>query len=185
MTLNRDGSHLATASAEGTLIKVFCTSSGTSLHEFRRGSTPKQIQNLAFEWEKGDYLTCCSATSDTVHVWRCMPMQTEQVDQSVTVQNTGSYFAKLSTFVSYAGSQWSYAQVRLISAEFKEMATDASEGAIDGSQLAKSESPSVLAPGQTAKSGTASTLMKSSLAKIPAVTTRQSKAVVLRDKSTG
>jgi WD repeat-containing protein 45 len=113
VALNQDGSYLATASAEGTLIKVFDTLSGTGIHEFRRGSTPKAIQHLAFAWEKGDYLCCSSNPSDTVHVWRCKPMQALGNEDALKVVNTGSYFSGLSWMNSYMASQWSFAQVRV------------------------------------------------------------------------
>lgn len=106
ITLNQDGSHLATASAEGTLVKVFCTLSGSAIHEFRRGSTPKLIQDLSFSWDRGDFLSCSSATSDTVHVWRCKPMSalSKEAESTEPVVNTGSYFSGLASMIKYTGS---------------------------------------------------------------------------------
>jgi len=48
MTLSIDGTRLATTSSRGTLIRIFETSSGKQLQEFRRGANPAVIHSLAF-----------------------------------------------------------------------------------------------------------------------------------------
>lgn len=69
LALNRDGSLLASASEQGTLIRLFNTSTGEKMTEVRRGSESAVIKHLVFEWETGAYLSCCSDKS-TIHIFK-------------------------------------------------------------------------------------------------------------------
>ena len=46
LALNKDGSILASASDQGTLIRLFDTRTGEKISEVRRGSEPALIKNL-------------------------------------------------------------------------------------------------------------------------------------------
>ena len=48
MTLNFQGTLLATASDKGTLIRLFSTEDGTPMQEVRRGSDKAEIYSIAF-----------------------------------------------------------------------------------------------------------------------------------------
>eukprot|EP00736_Rhodelphis_marinus_P004746 Rmarinus@m.22936 len=67
LTLNADGSCLATCSEKGTIIRVFDTISGELLHELRRGTDPAMMYSMAFG-PRSDRL-CCSSDKGTVHVF--------------------------------------------------------------------------------------------------------------------
>lgn len=67
MSFSRDGSLLATASEQGTVIRVFKIPSAQQLCTLRRGSTPTTIHCLAFS-ASGTRLAVSSA-SRTVHVF--------------------------------------------------------------------------------------------------------------------
>ena len=120
LTLNRDGSLLATTSEKGTLIRLFNTQSGEKISEVRRGSDTALIKHLSFEWDTGSYLACCSDKS-TIHIFKTPPMsssasgndyEAEEAKSASTVNNSGnvrSYFSALSSVVSFAGSEWSFA----------------------------------------------------------------------------
>lgn len=114
LTLNKTGSILATTSDKGTLIRLFNTKTGDQLHELRRGSEPATIQNIAFEIDSGKYLTCCS-NKETIHIFKSEQIvEKNQNNQAITnTGNTRSYFSPLSMFVAYAGSEWSFAQLKV------------------------------------------------------------------------
>ncbi len=82
------------------------------MHELRRGSTPSTITHLSFDKES-TYLSCCSAKAK-IHLFKT------SLDSSQSAGNTKSYFAALSTFVSFAGSEWSFAQFELAADEVSE-----------------------------------------------------------------
>ena len=88
---------------------------GEKISELRRGSETAVIKHLAFDWEKGNYLSCCSDKS-TIHIFKTPVMSSlateeeESKDGAVAASgNTKSYFAALSSVVSFAGSEWSFA----------------------------------------------------------------------------
>jgi WD40 repeat protein len=103
---------LATTSQKGTVIRFFDCSSGSKLHEVRRGSEPAIINYLHFEHTSSKYLVCTS-NKDTVHVFKTL-------DKSNNSGNTKSYFSMLSPFIPGAGDEWSYAQVKLPPREVKD-----------------------------------------------------------------
>jgi len=120
MAINRSGTLCATASdkvsnnsnfrvtfsvLQGTLIRLFETKSGEKWAEFRRGTQASNIEHLSFN-EEGTLLTCTSDSS-TVHIFK-VP-NSKEGDNG----NTKSYFSMLSSVVSYAGSEWSFAQVKI------------------------------------------------------------------------
>lgn len=68
LALSSDGALLATASARGTIVRVFSTATGLKLFQFRRGTYRAQIQSMAFSGD-GAYLCVC-ASRQTVHVFK-------------------------------------------------------------------------------------------------------------------
>lgn len=69
LTITPDGKFLATASSKGTLIRVFDTSTGEKLREFRRGTDQADINSIAFSPDMK--YVCCSSSSGrgTVHIF--------------------------------------------------------------------------------------------------------------------
>ncbi|CAG0919712.1 unnamed protein product [Notodromas monacha] len=67
LALNSDSTLLATASRQGTLIRVFDLSSKKKVIELRRGSDPARLYCINFS-PNNDYL-CCSADTGTVHIF--------------------------------------------------------------------------------------------------------------------
>ncbi|KAK2730386.1 autophagy-like protein 18 [Colletotrichum kahawae] len=68
ISLNSEGTLLATASETGTIIRVFSVPGGQKLYQFRRGTYPSTIYSMSFNLSST--LLCVSSTSDTVHIFR-------------------------------------------------------------------------------------------------------------------
>lgn len=68
ITLNSDGTLLATASDKGTIIRVFSVPDGHKLHQFRRGSMPSRIYSMSFNTTST--LLCVSSSTETIHLFK-------------------------------------------------------------------------------------------------------------------
>ncbi|KAJ5101731.1 hypothetical protein NUU61_003953 [Penicillium alfredii] len=68
ITLNSEGTLLATASDKGTIIRVFSVPDGHKLYQFRRGSMPSRIYSMTFNTTST--LLCVSSSTDTIHVFK-------------------------------------------------------------------------------------------------------------------
>jgi len=135
IALNLSGTHLATSSEKGTLVRVFDTGSGQMLKELRRGTERAEIQSIAFNSEST--FVACSSDKGTVHIFSLAqqqpggqpggpqpPQQQEQQDQgvgasspSLATGNKKSGLSVLNKFLptsvgGYFSSEWSYAQVK-------------------------------------------------------------------------
>ena len=89
------------------MVRIFNPTTGEKLGEFRRGTTPTQISDLSFDIES-KYLTCTS-DKGTIHIFKTGHL----LNANSASGNTKSYFSGLSSLVSFAGSEWSFAQFRL------------------------------------------------------------------------
>ncbi|XP_053616376.1 WD repeat domain phosphoinositide-interacting protein 4-like [Plodia interpunctella] len=67
LTLSASGAKLATASARGTIIRVWDTSTKNMLHELRRGSDYADVYCIKFN--QSGTLVCCVSDKGTLHVW--------------------------------------------------------------------------------------------------------------------
>ncbi|KAJ2901265.1 Autophagy-related protein 18 [Zalerion maritima] len=98
ISINSDGTVLATASETGTIIRVFSVPRGQKLFQFRRGTYPSTIYSMSFNLPST--LLCVSSTSDTVHIFRLSQSQ----------GNNGSAAAAMSTLerpASPRSDRWS------------------------------------------------------------------------------
>lgn len=68
LTLNASGSLVATASENGTVVKVFQTSDGQLLYRLRRSTRPAAISCLTFRPD--DRFLAVSSSSSTVHIFK-------------------------------------------------------------------------------------------------------------------
>lgn len=68
ITLNNDGTLLATASDKGTIIRVFSVPDGHKLYQFRRGSMPSRIYSMSFNTTST--LLCVSSSTETIHLFK-------------------------------------------------------------------------------------------------------------------
>ena len=67
ISVNRDGTLLATSSDKGTLIRIFTTNDGAKISEFRRGSTYVEMNNLSFD--PNNKFLGCSSNVGTIHIF--------------------------------------------------------------------------------------------------------------------
>lgn len=76
MEMNRSGSLIASASEKGTIIRVFCTSSGRVLHELRRGADRAVIYSISFS--ANSTLLACTSDKCTIHVFELSELLSTQ-----------------------------------------------------------------------------------------------------------
>ncbi|XHG04770.1 autophagy protein [Aspergillus wentii] len=74
ITLNSEGTLLATASDKGTIIRVFSVPDGHKLYQFRRGSMPSRIYSMSFNTTST--LLCVSSSTETIHLFKLIQGQT-------------------------------------------------------------------------------------------------------------
>ena len=67
LALASDGTCLATASAAGTVVRIFDTVSGATLHELRRGVDRARIHSLALSPDAA--WVCCCSDKGTLHIF--------------------------------------------------------------------------------------------------------------------
>lgn len=100
ITVNRDGTLIATASETGTNIHVYCVKTGKLLHKLRRGTTKAKIFNISIN---NTHVACCSSNG-TIHIF----------DISANSQNVQSSLSFIKNFLpEYFSSQWSFQQIHL------------------------------------------------------------------------
>ncbi|KAF9437587.1 autophagy protein [Entomortierella beljakovae] len=68
ISINYDGTMLATASDKGTVIRIWSIPNAQRLHQFRRGTQSARIHSLSFNM--ASTLLCVSSDTDTVHIFK-------------------------------------------------------------------------------------------------------------------
>ncbi|KAG2191404.1 hypothetical protein INT46_007851 [Mucor plumbeus] len=68
ISMNSEGTLLATASEKGTVIRVFAIPSADKVYQFRRGSYSAKIYSMSFNLVST--LLCVSSDTDTVHIFK-------------------------------------------------------------------------------------------------------------------
>ncbi|KAI7864975.1 WD40-repeat-containing domain protein [Spinellus fusiger] len=68
ISMNAEGTLLATASEKGTVIRVFSIPDANKVYQFRRGSYPAKIFSMSFN--SVSTLLCVSSDTETVHVFK-------------------------------------------------------------------------------------------------------------------
>ena len=127
ISLNSNGTFLATASEKGTLIRVYNTSDGTLLKELRRGSENAEIYSIAFE-PTGKFIAY-SSDRKTIHIFTLGGDDKNNVNNNKKEVNNGpgkesdepknhkSVLGKITNFFgvtnTYLNSEWSFAQFRI------------------------------------------------------------------------
>lgn len=103
ITLNIQGTKLATASNKGTLIRVWDTNSGNMLSELRRGTQPAAINCINFNSDSS--LLCVASDHGTIHVF--------SVSDNSRNKQLGPSLASASFLPKYFSSEWSFSKVEV------------------------------------------------------------------------
>ncbi|CAH1395998.1 unnamed protein product [Nezara viridula] len=101
LSLNLQGSRLATASDKGTLIRIFDTMTGDKLMELRRGAHSAQIYCINFN-QDSTWL-CVSSDHGTVHIFSVE-------DQKLNKQSS---LASATFLPKYFSSRWSFCKFQV------------------------------------------------------------------------
>ena len=94
VTINSEGTMLATASEKGTIIRVFSLPDGKKLFQFRRGSIPSRINSMSFN--ATSTLLCVSSASDTVHIFRLLNQTNRPKSMNSSSPTKGSTSPRIS-----------------------------------------------------------------------------------------
>ena len=117
ITLSHDGSLLATASEQGTLIRIFNTENGNLLQEVRRGKDKADIKYICFE--PSYKFIAASSNKGTIHIWSLAKslksLNKISDDDKAIIENKTSGLKWLPNFLGgeFFSSEWSFAQVRI------------------------------------------------------------------------
>lgn len=128
LSLNNEGSLLATASDKGTVIRIFKVSDGTLGLELRRGSEQAEIYCICFD--STSKFISCSSDRKTVHIFSLSTLrknmkEEKKCDNYCEVdkydeeepKNQKSFLGKITKFLrmpkGYWDSEWSFAQFRI------------------------------------------------------------------------
>lgn len=106
ITLNKDGTLIATVSEVGTNIHIFSTETGKRLHKLRRGTTSAKVFDMSFN-ENSEHLACCSGNG-TVHIF-----DITNDEKKTTTKNIQSVFSFVGPLADYFSSQWSFKQIHI------------------------------------------------------------------------
>ncbi|EHK47354.1 hypothetical protein TRIATDRAFT_129734 [Trichoderma atroviride IMI 206040] len=88
ISLNSEGTMLATASETGTIIRIFSVPRGQKLYQFRRGTYPSTIYSMSFNLSST--LLCVSSASDTVHIFRLSAPPGHTTPAGAPIESLGS-----------------------------------------------------------------------------------------------
>ncbi|KAI2804924.1 WD repeat domain phosphoinositide-interacting protein 2 [Blomia tropicalis] len=79
MTFDPQGTKLATASEKGTVIRVFETSKGNCIFEFRRGYA-RCVSIYSLSFSSDSIFLCASSNTETVHIFKLTESKLQEED---------------------------------------------------------------------------------------------------------
>ena len=117
IAINPEGTLVATASEQGTVIKVFSIAELRLIFSFRRGTTTSLISSLAFRPDS-KFLAVASASSATVHVFRLLDAShsaTSEAEEPSAAGGLGRVAAAAAAGLApgYFAAERSFCQFRL------------------------------------------------------------------------
>jgi WD40 repeat protein len=113
LALNLDGTRLATASEQGTVIRIWDTSTGEQVGKLRRGKDKAEVNCISFSSDS-EWL-CVSSDRGTVHIFNLA--NNGGTDSAKAQKSRLSFMGGLgllpSSLDDYVGSDFSFAQLHL------------------------------------------------------------------------
>ena len=122
ITLNFEGTLLATASDKGTIIRLFNPLTGESLQELRRGADKAEIYSISIDVES-KWLGCTS-DKGTVHIFSLSKLELKHLKkddeeedktegETKKPKNNKHVLRFMKKFSKYFDSEWSFAKFRV------------------------------------------------------------------------
>lgn len=123
LTVNSEGTLIASASTKGTLIRILSVEGGEQLQELRRGTGKAVISNLIFH-PSLNLLACCS-DKRSVHVFEIKKSVEKCIDskefgftkskkrKNVEADNRKSGLRFLGVFSKFFNSDWSVSKIKI------------------------------------------------------------------------
>eukprot|EP00298_Acanthocystis_sp_HF-20_P016628 c21534_g1_i3.p1 GENE.c21534_g1_i3~~c21534_g1_i3.p1 ORF type:complete len:362 (-),score=81.23 c21534_g1_i3:84-1169(-) len=126
LSMNLNGTRLATASEKGTLIRIWDTITGELLQELRRGADRAEIYSISFNFNSA--WLCVSSDKGTVHIFSLIGSDSDSSARPPTAPANGEINAEGDNPVhnpksslsfmkgllpKYFSSEWSFAQFRV------------------------------------------------------------------------
>ena len=84
LSVNKDGSLLATASDKGTLIRIFSTHNGENITAFRRGNTNVTMNCISFS--PNNIFIGCTSNGGTIHIFSIASI-TKKLNENNKIKN--------------------------------------------------------------------------------------------------
>ena len=109
ITLNKEGSLIATCSFKGTLIRIFNTHTGKMFKELRRGGEPAKINWL--EFSPSSHMILCQSNKGTIHLFNTNFKENNRENKSAFGVGINSLKKFLPSFTpNYLKTEWSFAK---------------------------------------------------------------------------
>lgn len=103
LVLSKDANYLVTTSEKGTIIRIFNTKTLEMVNEFRRGTDPCKIVDIAISYNNSILLV--SSEKGTIHLFNT------EIDQHCNIANSTFSLGLLSyALPKYFQSKWSFCQ---------------------------------------------------------------------------
>ena len=121
LSINQNGTLLATASNKGTLIRVFNVYDAKLITELRRGSKNAEINCITFD--ENNKFVGCGSDNGTIHIFSIISAMKnfdenyymdnieEEPKNQKSFLNKFNFFSKMNN--SYLNSEWSFAKFRI------------------------------------------------------------------------
>mmetsp|Transcript_19540 Transcript_19540/g.29153 ORF Transcript_19540/g.29153 Transcript_19540/m.29153 type:complete len:418 (-) Transcript_19540:73-1326(-) len=110
LSMNAEGTMVAAASTQGTVIRVFSIPSGTKLHTFRRGSLKATIHSISFNADSSRIAV--SSNSRTIHIFELKDPQDKKKSTPNTASAIKSYLPNVLSDIVEPGRHFAFVNLK-------------------------------------------------------------------------